>query len=783
MRRHPALAMTLVAAACAPLAQAQTTPTQQVEVVGTSPLPGQGVPRDNLPYNTQVVRRGALDAAQADNATDFMARRLPGVQVNDIQGSPFQGDLTFRGYRASGILGASQGLSVYLDGVRVNEPFGDVVNWDMLPEFAIDSLALVPGANPAFGLNSLGGALALTTSSGRSAPGLRGEFSAGSFGRKNLALAHGGEHANGLSHYVGLGLFDERGWRDHSAGRLGNLVAKLGHRGDAGDFSLNLLVGKSTLVGNGLVPLFSFDEDGVRTPDLGANRREAVYTHPDQTKNRVAQASLQWRRALADGGVLEALAYVRHSRRETINGDEADLDDEGEDDDEPEEDVDRAPRERAMAFAPVGAPENAAFNRTATRQRAAGAAVAYSQKTGAHQWQVGASVDTARVNYEQTEREGSFDATRGVLPFEAEPDELSARVAGTTRSLGLYATDTWRVAPGTHVTGTLRFNQARVSNTLTTVEEDENGDPELEIKPRETFTYRSWNPALGIAHQWGGSGPTLFANVARNNRVPTVIELGCADPEEPCRLPAGLQADPYLKQVVSTTLEAGLRFGGGASPWRGAVTVYRADNKNDILFRSVSVAGQLGYFENFARTRHQGLDAELSTRLGPLQLGLAYSHLSATYQASGTLRQGERNVLITPGTRIAGLPRHLLKASADWAVGGGFSLGADVQALGRRGVAGNEDGLIENGEDEQVDFSLPGYAVLNLRASWKPATVKGLELFARITNATNKRYASFGAIAGTVFDAQGNYTGNEREVVSVAPGAPRAFSVGVRWAF
>jgi outer membrane cobalamin receptor len=288
-----------------------------------------------------------------------------------------------------------------------------------------------------------------------------------------------------------------------------------------------------------------------------------------------------------------------------------------------------------------------------------------------------------------------------------------------------------------------------------------------------------------VAHQLGGgagAGLTLFANLARNNRVPTVIELGCADPDEPCRLPAGLQADPYLKQVVSTTLEAGLRFGGNGSPWRGSVALYRTHNRDDILFRSTSVVGQLGYFENFARTRHQGLDAELATRFGPVDLGLTYSHLDATYQAGGTLRMGERNVTIRPGTRIAGLPRHQLKLSADWAAGGGFSLGGDVQALSGRGVAGNEDGLMAD-QGARVDFGLPGYAIVNLRASWKPAAAQGLEVYARVSNAFNRRYASFGAVAETVFDAQGSLSGDEADAVFVAPGAPRAFTLGLRYSF
>ena len=419
-------------------------PAQTIEIVGTSPLPGQGVDRALLPYTSHVLRRAQIHEAQSDNTTDLLARRVPGAQVNDIQGSPFQGDLTFRGFRASGILGASQGLSVYLDGVRINEPFGDVVNWDLVPEFALDSLSLVPGANPAFGLNTLGGAIALTTASGSSAPGLRGDVSLGSFGRKRAGVSYGAAGEDWHA-YAALGLFDENGWRDHSAGDLGTLLAKVGRRTDAGEFTLSVLVGRSKLVGNGLVPLDTFDDDGLRTPDIGSARREAVYTHPDLTRNRLAQTSLGWRRELGGGMLAEALAYLRQTRRTTINGDEAD------------------------EVVNAGDP-NASFNRTATRQTAGGVAFSLASRQGAHQWQAGASLDHARVRYQQTEQAGTFDATRGVLPLEGENAELSADVHGRSIQAGVYATDTWKLAEGRHLTATLRLNEAHVSNTLTTLD-------------------------------------------------------------------------------------------------------------------------------------------------------------------------------------------------------------------------------------------------------------------------------------------------------------------------
>jgi outer membrane receptor protein involved in Fe transport len=728
-------------------AAAQNNP-QQVEVIGTSPLPGLGVDRDLLPYGSLVVRRAAIDAAQGDNATDLLARRLPGMQANEIQGSPFQADLTYRGYRASGLLGASQGLSVYLDGVRINEPFGDVVQWDLLPEFSLQSISVVPGANPAFGLNTLGGAIALTTADGRSAPGVRGALGFGSFGRKRADVSHGASDADsGWHHYIAASVFDERGWRDHSPGDLGHVLAKIGRSEGDTAWDVSLLAGRSTLIGNGLTPKFTFDDEGNRTPDLSDTRYQAVFTHPDRTRNTLGQVAFNWSRQLDSASRLQALAYARGTRRTTVNGDAAD---------EPG--------------------EIASLNATTTRQTAYGVAVSLARRSGDHQWQAGASIDASRVRFRQTEQEGAFDATRGVLPEDSAEPELSAAVEGRSVGVGLYATDTWRVAARTHVTGTVRLNRSRVSNQLTSVDDDTGV---LEEQPRESFNYTSVNPAIGVT-QGIGDALTAYANIARNTRVPTAIELGCADPDEPCRLPAGLQSDPFLEQVRSTSLELGTRW-RPLPTQRVELTLYRTDNRDDIVFGSVSTTGQLGYFQNFPRTRHEGIDLSWQASFGALTLDAAASALRATYQADGTLRMGERNVIVTPGTRMAGLPRHSLKIGGDWQIMPAWSIGADVQRFGGRVVQGNEDGLIEDGATERVDLSLPGYTLANLRLSWRPRT--GLELVARVNNVFDKRYASYGAIAETVFDAQGNYTGNEADALFVAPGTPRSFFVGLRMSF
>ena len=748
--RRTTLALAALHALAPAMVAAQTTAPAQVEVIGTSPMAGLGVDRNLLPYASQTVRRSALDRAQGDNMTDFLARRLPGMQVNDIQGSPFQADLTYRGYRASGLLGASQGLSVYLDGVRINEPFGDVVNWDMVPEFALQSLTVLPGANPSFGLNTLGGAIVLETVDGRSAEGLRAELGFGSHGRKRAEVGLGQRHADGWHSYVGGTVFDEKGWRDHSPGQQALVMARIGRSQGATDWSVGLLGGNATLVGNGLLPSVTID-DGDTTPDLYSTSRSAVFSHPDRTKNRLAQATLNFSQQLAAGGRLQALVYARNSQRDTVNGDGAE------------------------DFDPLEPDINAALNTTATRQNAWGLALSLAQRSGAHQWQMGASLDASRVRYQQLEQEGRFDATRGVLAGDEDP-ELSASVTGRSLHLGLYATDTWQLAPGTHLTTTLRANRSRVSNTLTTVDDDTGV---LEAKPKESFTYTSLNPAIGLTQQLSPA-LSLFANLARNTRVPTVIELGCADPDEPCRLPAGLQSDPYLKQVRATSLEAGLRW-RPAPGHRLEAAFFRTDNRDDIVFGSVSTTSQLGYFQNFKRTRHQGLDASWQAQVGPVSLTTAYSHLQATYQADGVLRMGERNVTITPGTRMAGLPRHSAKLGADWQLGAGLSVGADVQVVSSRGVQGNEDGLLEDGATEQHRLRIPGHSLLHLRLQWQ--ATPAVTVVARVQNALNQRYETYGALAETVFDAQGQFTGNEEDALFVAPGAPRSLWVGLRLKF
>ncbi|MEN3275677.1 MAG: hypothetical protein V7631_1467 [Massilia sp.] len=746
-----------------------------VEVIGTVPLPGIGIDRELLPYQVQTVSEGERRQSGAGNLTEYMAQKLAGVNVNEVQGSPFQTDVTFRGFRASPLLGAPQGISVFLDGVRINEGFGDVINWDMLPEAAISTVTLVPGANPTYGLNALGGALAFTTKSGRTDPGGELDVSLGSFGRKRLDFAYGQQFADGWHAFIAGTRFREDGWREHSDGRLGNVFGKFGRSSGAHSWDVSLLHGSSTLIGNGLLPDAMYEND-----------RTSVYTHPDLTRNKVDQLAFHSEHWLDSNTQLSTLVYGRRARRTTVNGDinpdyesyveacEDGFDAAGEPIEDECVDASGQPLDRddALGLAP------GVLNQTSTRQTAYGVGLSLARDVGIHKFSAGFSADRSKVSYDQYTRDAAFDASRGAVALPDAPRALDAAVHGHAWNAALYASDTLALSNATHLTASGRYNLAQVTNTLS------RADATL---PTESFRYTRLNPALGITHklsrQW-----TAYATIAQNTRVPTVIELGCADPEQPCALPTGLQADPYLEQVTSRTVDVGTRFRGAAGATLSA-SIYQTINRDDILFLRAG-ASQLGYFDNFERTRHRGLDLSAQGRFGTASARLSYSYLEATYDAVGSLFAGDRTIQVTPGTRIAGLPRHTLKLGLDWQPSAQWMLGGDIVAVSRLVAQGNEDGLLEDPEDDEPldrgDAGIGGHALLSLRATYKPT--RQLEFYARVNNVLDRRYETYGVLAENLFPggqlaqpALG--TDEPQDSRFVAPGAPRSFMLGMRYTF
>jgi outer membrane receptor protein involved in Fe transport len=393
-----------------------------------------------------------------------------------------------------------------------------------------------------------------------------------------------------------------------------------------------------------------------------------------------------------------------------------------------------------------------------------------------HQITTGASMDLAQMRYGAQQAECDVSSARGMENCDAAVD--NAAVRGGSYAIGLYASDTWSASERTFVTGAARLNHANVRNTITSFDTNGVGTDQA----RESHSYNSFNPSIGVSHKLAPM-VTVFTNLGQSNRVPTIIELGCADKDNPCALPTGLQADPALKQVIARTLEAGTR-------WRLSeeseftVAVYRTENSDDILFRPTSTTGGFGYFTNFSRTRRQGIDISARTQIGSVSLQASYNYLNATYQSDGELFGGDRNITVTKGTKMAGLPDHTLRLSADWMATSKLTIGGSMLATSSIVSQGNEDGLI--GDNEAVNAKVSGYYLLNMHANYE-AERKGLEYFARVNNLLDRRYETYGMMALSAFDQNGadNLASNSAGQVSrfVAPGAPRNFMVGMRYRF
>jgi outer membrane receptor protein involved in Fe transport len=556
---------------------------------------------------------------------------------------------------------------------------------------------------------------------------------------------------------------------------LQNLFAKVGRTQNDSIWDLSFLSGSSKLMGNGLTP--STNYGGLDAPQvvgvagLYERNRNAVYSYPDETKNTTHLLNFNFQRVLDANTELAATAYVRRSTQNRLGGDVECKDGDGlgcNDFLTPDDEI------------------SGLIRRSTTSQTSYGIGTNLTKILDDHQFTMGAALDKSKSTYSASEQSCALNAiTRNISSNECAGDAYStAAVSGNTTALGIYLADTFSLSPATHITFAGRYNRSTVSNTLTDYYDQDN-DVYVAgvVAPKETFTFKKFNPSLGMTHKMN-ENMTVFGNVGQSNRVPTVIELGCADKANPCQLPTGLQADPFLEQVVSQTIEVGMRWRNERN-YALAVSAYTTNNKNDILFVPSSTAG-LGYFDNFSKTRYQGVDLSASKSWGPWRLRSQYSFLYATYQDAASLLSGNRTMSIKPGTRMAGLPMNTLKLHLDWQASEKLSIGASTVSTSKRITQGNEDGLVGlDNETVAADASTKGYTLLNLTATYKAE--KGLEFFGKINNALNKRYETYGLIAANNFAHDGstlNGTDGEQTIAKfVAPGATRSLWLGMRYKF
>ena len=644
-----------------------------------------------------------------------------------------------------------------------------------------------------------------------------------------MELEHGGANDKGLNWYLNTHLFGERGWRNDSPSDVRQIFGKLGWKNDRTDISLALAHADNQLTGNGL------QEQGMLARDLAS-----VYTKPDETRNRSSLFNLVASHSLSDRLQFSGNLYYRNIDSATLNGDinEAAL---GQSVYQPSaDDQDALTAAGFTGFPASGANAantpfpfwrciaqglqtdepaekcNGLINRTQTAQlnygfsgQLSGAGLLWGQR---NQWMLGAAFDASQVDFSQSTQLGYLNADRsitGIASFgdgvtggvvDGAPFDTRVNLTGRSHTWSVFGSNTLSLLDDTlHLTLSGRFNATRIENR-DLIRAD--GDP---ASLSGDHRFERFNPALGLTYS-----PTksinMYLGYSESSRAPTSIELGCANPEQPCKLPNAMAGDPPLTQVVTRTLEVGLR-GNTASNIQWNAGLFHAENQDDILFVADNQAG-FGYFKNFGKTRRQGLELGLAAKFGALNVGAQYTRLDATYQSAETVNGSSNRsntsaadgapgldgtINIRPGDRIPLVPDQMLKVFADYSPSSNITLGASMIAVAGALARGNEnaahqpDGTVYQGAGQSA-----GYAVFNLSANYRMTSQ--WQWTAQINNLFDTRYNTAAQLGANGFAANGNFQARPfggsaqagyplQHSTFYAPGAPRAISVALKYVF
>jgi len=748
-KRTTFLALTLMF----PLAQAADNPPEneptkldafelpEVEVVSDTPLGATGLSREKVSGNVQSAEDEDIHRHEALELSDFMRRNLAGVNINDNQNNPFQPDITYRGYNVSPLLGTPIGLSVYQDGVRVNEAFGDTVNWDLIPQNAIANIDLIPGSNPLFGLNTLGGALSVRTKSGFSHAGSRAQAYGGSFGRKAFEAEHGGYKDNFDWFFAG-NIFEDDGWRPFTHSALHQAFGKVGWENDDTDLDLSFTFADNKLNGVGPAPVSELDKD-----------RRAIYTAPDTTENTLYFFNLKGEHRFSEHFSMAGNAYYRGNTTDSVNSNTGNV----EETCETLLNLSECDDGTGTSVAPASNVANriiqdgAGFNVQATS----------TQPILDHdnQFTIGSGYNASRTHFTQLTQDAIFSpshATIGTTPFATD-----VNVNGENEYVNAFATDTFSVSPWLHLNASAGWNRANVvlrDNIGTAL----NGDHTFDrLNPSAGFTL---NPLKALGLKTPLQELTAYGNYNEGFRAPTPIELSCADPNAPCSLPNSFTSDPPLKPVVSKTFEAGLRGKfSDALQWRMAL--YRSRLNDDILFINAPGSAVSGYFQNVGVTQRQGGELGLNGVWKKLNWYLNYSFVDATFRTAATLNNAVGQVNVKPGNHIPAIPQQTVKLGAEYEILNGWFFGGDLQYVSSQYL---------RGDDSNQYAKVSEYAIVNLNTRYE--VTKNVELFAMARNVFDANYETYGIVNRNFFKG-----GNPEAFLG--PGAPISGWAGIRVKF
>ena len=788
-------ALLLTCAALPGTALAQES-LQTIEVVGVAPVPGGGIDREKVPSNVQTIDASDLVPSKSPSLLDGIVQYLPFVSLSDQSGNQFQRNLDYRGFNASPVPGTPQGIAVYQNGNRINEAFGDVVNWDLIPQMAIARMTMMPN-NPLFGLNATGGALSIEMKNGFNYHGTEAQLSGGSYGRISGGAQSGYQDGN-IAAYVAADSTYDRGWRDFaSSSQIRRMYVDLGARGDQTEFHVSFTGADNKLGAAAATPV-----------ELLNQRWSTVYTWPQSTHLQLAflQANGKW--TPTDTLTVQANAYFRAYRASHVdgNGSDAQSCDDG---------INLCIGDGVTPLNQNGATLNTLaansaigeIDRNSTSSNSYGGSL---QATNTSQlfghdnyFVVGTSVDHGQTKFQTSSELGTIDQNffvtgTGVFIDQPAADITPVNLRAGNTYIGVYATDTFDITSQLSFTAGGRFNYAQIN-----LQDQTGANPLLNSQNN----FQRFNPVVGLTYRITPN-VTAYAGYSEANRAPTPLELGCSDPAIPCQIDNFLIADPPLKQVVSHTVEGGLRgeFSGGAAAveplprkapakvvengWRlhWGVSLFRTESTDDIISVASAVVPNFGFFQNAGTTLRQGVEAKVDLSWNRLTAYANYTFIDATYQSFLTLPgvnnpmatidpvTGSAVINVVPGDHIPGIPAHRLKLGAEYAITDAWKLGGDVNYFGSQY-------LIH--DDSNLNPKVPAYWVANLHTSYQ--VTKNVQLFGLVQNLFNQHYYS----AGTFF-ATGGYNNSTpggpnlmtfNDPRTFLPGMPLAVYAGIKATF
>lgn len=755
-------------------------------VVQATAIAGAPIDIDKVAGNVQVLSAADLSRSGTASLTGSMNSQLSSVSVNDDADDLFQPDILYRGFEASPVLGTPQGLAVYQNGVRINEAFGDTVNWDLFPDIAINRVELV-SSSPVYGLNALGGAISVSMKNGFDYRDGDVEVAGGSYGLHSAA-GQFGMASGSLAFYVAAKALDSSGWREFSADRIRQLYSVLSTRTDRTALDLSYTRADNTLNGQGPAPV----------QELAVNR-SLVFTGPQENLNTLDFLTLNGSLKASDGWSLQAVLYYRQYTQSVSNGNTTGYiacsnapgtlcQPDG-----------LTPLRNAVGQAlpdisaggTVLIGENdfemiRAFGRGAALQSTA------SQTFLGHgnHFAAGATLDYATVNFYSGAQLGVLNSQLVVLPSglivntpqdsqaaQKFADAVPVSVRSVNKAYGAYATDTFDVTPTLSITASGRYNIAYIDL-----------QDQLGTSLSGSNRYTHFNPAIGGAYKIS-STLTAYAGISENTRTPTASEIECSNPQRPCLLPTDLSGDPpTLRQVLAHTSELGVRgrlqdsiATGEELSWNFGL--FRTLLHDDIY--GVATSLSQGFFQNTGDTRRQGIEAGIHYRGSKWSAFANYSYVDATFQSalsvpspSNPFQDANGNIQVGPGEHLPGIPRQRLKIGVDYTIIPNWALGATLNVVSSVYYVGDASNQLA---------PISGFRIVSLHSTY--ALAGKVEVFASLSNLFNSRYATWGILSDPTgvgapgVPASGVTNGRGVDNRFLSPAAPFEALAGVRIMF